>query len=134
MPIIKITAADIKRAEVVEAKWWGAQITKIDPPEKSAAGDSVNIWYYFTIEGTGGKEIRHNFNSKGWMMMPALEESVSGKKVTAEEGSAFELDTDLHLMKKLDVHLYVDNYAGRLSNKIDNFLPYGKGTSQAVPY
>ena len=134
MPVIKITAADVKKGEVIEAKWYGAKIVKIDDPKPSADAKSVNIVYWFLIEGSGGKEVAHNFNSKGWIQMPELQESISLAKINLKEGEEFTFNTDDHLMKQVDVLLYVDNYNGRLSNKVKNFLPYGKGTTQVLPF
>lgn len=144
MPVIKITAADVKRVEVIEAKWYGAQITKIHDPKPDSKSNGILIDYDFTIDGTGGKEIRYQFwkgpsESQGWIGiggggMIELVESINDKKLEVKEGEPFSFNTDDHLMKKIDVLLYVDNYNGRLSNKIKNFLPYGKGTTQVLPF
>lgn len=128
MPVISVTAADIAKNKLLDPGWFKMQVVKISPLTKSSKGDSVNMVYTFELEGTDGKQIDHNFNSKGWFGLPELHKAITGKDM--DPGN---IDTDEHLNKKCDGMVYQDNYGGRISNKIQSFLPYGKGDN-SVPF
>lgn len=133
MPIIKITAADIQKNKNLENGWYGAQISKVGDLEKSSKGDSVNLKVTFTIDNTDGKEIERYYNSKAMGMIVPLVEAIrnNGPIPPAD----FALDTDELLNKKIDVKVVNEIYEGRPVNKIEGFLPYGKGKeANVVPF
>ena len=134
MPIIKITAADLKKTENSEPGWYGATISKIGDLKTSSKGDSVNLTISFLLEGSGGKELDHNFNSKLIGTINPLIAATNGNGIKLKEGEEINFDTDNLLGKKLDVKVIVDIYNGIPINKIDGFLPYGKGRNQQTPF
>src|SRR5579862_412785 len=117
MPIIPVTAADIQKSKTLDAGWYKARIAKIGELVKSSKGDSANIIVDFLIEDHDGKEVPHMFNSKGWILLPQLYQAVFGVEMEAQ---AFDFSTLAN--KQVDVDLFIDNYNGRLSNKIRGFL------------
>lgn len=122
MPIITVTNADIQKSKVLDAGWYKAKIQKISELTKSKDGGSANINVDFLIEDHDGKEVPHTFNSKGWILLPQLYQAIFGVEMDAQ---SFDFSTMLN--KQVDVDLFIDNYNGRLSNKIRGFLTYGKG-------
>ena len=60
--------------------------------------------------------------------------ATNGSGLKLKEGEETNFDTDTLLGKKLDVKVIVDIYNGVPINKIDGFLPYGKGRNQQIPF
>jgi len=131
MPIIKITAADIQKQKTLEVGWYSAQITKVSEFTTSKKGDSVNLTVTFLIDGTEGREIDRVYNSKSMGMIVPLIEAVKGKPVEPKD---FDYDTSMLVAAKLDVKVVVEIYEGRLLNKIESYLPYGKGKEVQAPF
>ena len=134
MPIIKITAADLKKTENLEPGWYGATIARVGDLKTSSKGDSINCPITFLIEGTGGKELEHSFNSKMIGLMKPLIEAASGNGLKLKEGEEMNFDTDTLLGKKVDVKIVTDIYNGIPINKIDGYLAFGKGGNQQNPF
>lgn len=138
MPIIKVTQADVLRNKVVDAAWYGANISKIDGPSLSAKGDSYNFVVSFTLDGKSpapGKEIQQYFNTKAIGRIVPLLSAVRGKEVEAPgAGQELAIDTDELMNKNIDVKVSVDTYEGQLRNGIEAFLPYGNGANVAVAF
>jgi len=132
LPIIKVTAADIAKNKNIEAGWYSAQITAISPWKPSKDKGSQNLEITFLIDGTDGKEINRFYNSKAIGMIIPLFEAIREEEISA--GEAAMLDTDELLTKQCDVKIAVDIYEGRPTNKIEGFLPYGKGKGQQAPF
>lgn len=126
MPVIKLTEADLAKTKTLESNWYPATIVKISDWTKSKDGVSMNVVFTFRVDAAAaaGKELDHYFNTKLLGMITPLVEAVSGQKATPGE-----VNTDAMLMKQIDIHLVTDTYNGNLQNKIDNFLPLGKGTA-----
>lgn len=133
MPLLKITAADILKSKNIDPGWYGAKVTAVSDLKQSKAGDSVNCNVTFTIEGTEGKEIIRTYNSKALGMIVPLFAAAQGKEMKDIKPEAIEIDTDLILNKNVDVKIVLDTYEGKLNNKIEDVLPYGKGRV-ALPY
>ena len=134
MPIIKITAADIQKNKPLESGWYGATIIKIGELVKAKSDPtSVNLPITFLIDNTDGKEIEKAFNSKAMgMIVPLVEAVRNDGKIKPED---FNLNTDELFSKKVDVKVVVDTYEGRLNNKIEGYLPYGKSKeANVVPF
>ena len=134
MPIIKITAADLKKTENLEPGWYGATIARVGDLKTSSKGDSINCPITFLIEETGGKELEHSFNSKMIGLIKPLIEAANGNGLKLKEGEEMNFDTDTLLGKKVDVKIVTDVYNGIPLNKIDGYLPYGKGRNQQNPF
>ena len=134
MPIIKITAADLKKTENLEPGWYGATIARVGDLKTSSKGDSINCPITFLIEGTEGKELEHSFNSKMIGLMKPLIEAANGNGLKLKEGEEMNFDTDTLLGKKVDVKIVTDIYNGIPINKIDGYLAFGKGRSQQNPF
>jgi hypothetical protein len=129
MPLINVTPADLKKLELIESNWYGAEIVRVMPAKASDKGDSVNYPIDFLIEKTGGKEIPVLFNTKLIGKIGALVEAVTGKKF---DGGQF--DTDTLLNKKVDVKVGARIWEGNMLNEITAYLPYGKGQGQTQPF
>jgi hypothetical protein len=136
MPIIKITAADLKKTQNLEPGWYGASIVRVGDLKTSSKGDSINCPITFLIEGTEGKELEVSFNSKLiGLIKPLIEAASNGsKKLQLKEGEEMTFNTDELVGKKVDVKVIVDVYNGVPINKIDGYLPYGKGKGQQSPF
>lgn len=129
MPIIKVTQADILKSKLIDPDYYGSTIVKVSGLEKSKDGKSLNQIITFRIDNVG-KEIDHYFNSQAFGMMAPLHKAVFGTDMV--EG---EFDTDTFLMKKVDSKIIIDNYNGSLNNKIEGWVPYGKGKdASSVPF
>ena len=75
-----------------------------------------------------GKVITTTFNSKAFgMITPLL--AACGQPI--EPG---QINVDLILGHEVDVHIIQDQYEGRVNNKIDNYLPKGKGTEAKAAF
>jgi hypothetical protein len=136
MPIIKITAADLKKTQNLEPGWYGATVVRVGDLKTSSKGDSINCPVTFLIEGSEGKELEVSFNSKLiGLIKPLIEAAFNGsKKVSLKEGEAMNFNTDELVGKKVDVKIITDVYNGVPINKIDGYLMYGKGKSQQTPF
>lgn len=125
MPIIKITAADVLKSKTLDAGWYGSEIIKVESSSTTTEkGPSINYILTFLIENSEGKEIERYFNSKAIGMICPLIAAATGKQIKPEEFT-FDLDELLH--KKVDSKLEVDIYQGRPTNKINEWVPYGRG-------
>lgn len=131
MPIINISTADVKRAQVVDKKWYPLQVS-ITGPTPNAAKDGVNFVASFTIIDSGdldGKEILRYYSSKAIGMIIPLVAAVRGVPVESiKEG--FQLDTDELQGKKIDGLVDTDVYEGRLRNICEVYLPYKTSSNQ----
>jgi hypothetical protein len=132
MPVIKVTAADIAKNKNIDAGWYSSQITAVSAWKPSKDKLSQNIEVNFLIEESQGKEITRMYNSKAIGMIIPLFEAVLDREVPP--GEAATLDTDDLILKQLDVKVVVEIYEGRPVNKIEGFLPYGKGKGQSAPF
>lgn len=133
MPILNITAADVLKSKNIDPGWYGAKVSAVSDLKQSKAGDSVNCNVTFTIEGTEGKEIIRTYNSKAIGMIIPLFAAAQGKTTAEIKPENFQIDTDVILNKQVDVKIVLDTYEGKLNNKVEDVLPYGKGR-QALPY
>ena len=114
MPIIKITAADLKKTQNLEPGWYGATVVRVGDLKTSSKGDSINCPVTFLIEGSEGKELEVSFNSKLiGLIKPLIEAAFNGsKKVSLKEGEAMNFNTDELVGKKVDVKIITDVYNG----------------------
>lgn len=138
MPLISFTKADILRSKLLEAGWYGMTIKSFSEPTKSSGGDSVNWIVTFTLDEIPGvvpegKELERYYNSKAKSMMLPLISAALEKTI---DPANFDLDGSMLVGKKVDNRVAVENYEGRLINKIsDDFVPYGKSkTMQTTPF
>lgn len=127
MAVLKFTPAEILKGKNYDAGWYGAKIIKASALTPASSGNSYNCVITFQLEGSEGKEVDYLVNSAGMGFQTALLAAVNNIKVIDLKPLDYELDTDKLIGFQLDVHLYIDNYNGRLQNKIDNFLPYKIG-------
>jgi hypothetical protein len=136
MPIIKITAADLKKTQNLEPGWRSAVIVRVGDLKTSSKGDSINCPVTFLIEGTDGKELEVSFNSKLiGLIKPLIEAASNGtQKLQLKEGEEMTFNTDELVGKKVDVKIITDVYNGVPINKIDGYLPAGKGKGQQSPF
>lgn len=128
MPIINLTAADRAKNKTIEAKWYPATVKKISDLKTSKGGDSMNVDITFLIETPeiDGKEIDRTFNSKAMGMIdPFL--SACNNGVEVDLGA---IDLSKFEGRKIDVKVDIETYEGRLINRVNGFLPLGKGTAE----
>lgn len=129
MPVIRLTAADILKGELIDKGWYGLLIKGVSDWTASKDGKSVNVTVTFVVDGTSGKEIDYVINQKGLGFHTALFSAIAGTKLKPED---IEVDTSTWAGKKLDGKVIQEEYNGRLSNKISDFLPPGAGKNQPV--
>ena len=132
--IINIPKAELLKNVPLAKGWYSALVKKFEA-KPSADGKSTNFIYTFDIE-KDHREIDHYFNSKEPRFMePFLKATLNSKYELSQvpDGESFSFDTEIPVGNKVDVELYIDNYMGRLSNKISGFLPYGK-SREAPPF
>ena len=131
MPIIRITEADIQRNKVLDPGWYTLEVMKVEDLVAAKTGTSSNLWITFKIDGTDGKEIRHNYNSMMFNEMVSLYEAVEGQKMTGTT----EFDPADWVGKKADNKLETKVYEGRISNDVTpSWLPAGQGKNQKSPF
>jgi hypothetical protein len=132
MPVINLTAADIAKSKNLEAGWYLAKIVKVHDLTPSAKKDSMNSPVDFEIKNqiAEGKVITVTFNSKAMGMITPLLKAINPN----EEVVPGTINTDILMGKEVDVHIVIDNFEGRLLNKIDGYLPKGVGSVGATAY
>ena len=125
MPVINLTASDIAKSKIIDAGWYKAKIVKVADLTPSKDKSSMNLPIEFEIKNNvaEGKILTVTFNSKAIGMITPL---LSAVGITVEPG---QINTDLLLGYSVDVHVVQEIYEGRLLNKIDGYLPDGKGTA-----
>lgn len=133
MPIITFSEKDVMMNKVIDGGWYGARITKVEGPVAAATkpgkAPSYNYVVFVELDEKSlapGKEFQCYFNTK--LMGKMLPVFAAAKGVTLEDAASQENDTDTLVESKIDVEVVPDVYNGQPSNRINNWLPFGKGT------
>ena len=87
MALIKVTKADILKTQNVTPGWYGCQVVKVNAPEKSDKGNSVNyVFECRVLEGQekAGKEVPARFNSLLIGKMDPFFYACTGKHMTED--------------------------------------------------
>jgi hypothetical protein len=125
---IQITKADLLRGETINPGWYKAEIISfVAKQPKTGAGNSMNYVPTFKLPELDDRELPFTFNSQaiGRMgpMIAALRDKPLTDIVKALESGALDFDTDEAIGAKLYIHIVNEPYEGRLTNKVDNYLP-----------
>lgn len=126
MAIIKITKQDILKSQPPKEGWYKASISDYTTG-RSSKGDSVNIVLKFAFD-ENDREMEAYFNTKAIGRIISVVEAATGVKIESDNGD-FDLDLDSLKGKKLDVKVSPDTYEGRIVMKINDYAPYGTGSS-----
>lgn len=117
---LTITKADLLKNQASTPGWYKGRVKSIKL-DKAKTGNSYNFVTVFEIE-ENGKEITNWFNTQAIGAIAPLVESITGAPI--DPSSDFEIDTDVLVGEKLQVHIINDTYQGRIVDKIDNYAPY----------
>jgi hypothetical protein len=134
MPMIVFSKADILRSQTMESQWASFEFSNVMGPTKNAAGDGYNYVVQFTLTDfkpnpeLNGKEFKRTFSSKAMGMMIPLVAAVRNVDVQSIKDE-FNFDTDELKGKKLDGKISLEMYEGRPTNKVEEYLAYGKGVN-----
>lgn len=133
MPIIKVTKADILKTQNCTPGWYSCQVVKVNAPEKSSGGGSINYVIDCVIlpgQEKEGKVIPARFNSQLIGKIAPLWFACTGTEIS-EDG----LDLDELMGKKFDGKVVPNNYNGVMYDNFDSFVPYGRGKDAGdVPF
>ncbi len=138
MPVINFGKADILRSQTMEAQWASFLLSDVSNPVKNAAGDGYNYLVTFTLidyknVDLNGKEFKRTFSSKAIGMMIPLIAAVRNVDVQTIKDE-FNFDTDEMKGKKIDGKITIDMFENRPVNKVEEYLPYGKGVNMAPAF
>lgn len=124
MPIIKISAEDIQKQQPIPRGWYPAKLVKFDV-EPNSKQDGINYIPTLAVEVPGQvepRELKVYFSSKLPVMMIPFYEAVCGTRV--DKNADLEIDTDnIVLGTKVLVEVIQEPFNGRMTNKMNNFLP-----------
>lgn len=120
MTMINIGAEDVLRSKIMKPEWYEA-VVKECRVEENKAKDANNYVTEFLIaqEPYKGVPITVWFSEKAPGFMIPFIIALGGK--IDEKGGQF--DPSKFANKPIRVHVVNDNYMGRLTNKIDNYMP-----------
>ena len=125
--IIKITKADLMKGKVLAPNWYKVSVVGVDVRHPKNAQDSLNYCYTFRFDSVDGYELEHIFNTKalGFMapFIAAIRNTNLREIANAMSGDILEFDTDEPLGKLVQVKVTNEQWEGRLTNKIKDFLP-----------
>ena len=132
--IINIRKKDLMKGQPIQPGWYKVVVSKIGKVE--SAGDRIDQPITFDFEApelkVDERDIDYTFYNcvtKGIGFVVSFMAAVLGKpraEIAAdlENGKEIPFDFDLQVGKKLQIKLVNDEYQGRISNKIEAFLPY----------
>lgn len=129
---ITISKSDLLRGETITPGWYEAIVEKVVVAAPKSGGDSLNFTPFYKIPSLDNRELKGNppFNSQAMSNMAPfvaairkvnLKEVIDGLK--ADQGLDF--DTDEATGAKIQIKIVNEPYNGRMTNKVDGFLPTG---------
>lgn len=134
MPVIKVSAQEIKRGLPVKEDWYKASVKSIQAePSKDKA--SINYKTVITIDdGTHeGRDISDQFNTKFMAPFGQFYGAITGKAIDPNNIQDLEIDSDMLIGKQLKLKVKNDVYNGSLIPKFGAFLPINVDTD-SVPF
>lgn len=137
MPIIKVSAQDMKKADKLPDGWYQAVIKEIKvEPTKDKQGLNYNIYLLIDDKSKSGKEFKHviNEHAKGGLR-PLWEAALStdDEPFRINTDSDYAFDTDEVAGKPVQIKMIREPYQGDLVNKIKQFIPSHIDTSN-IPF
>lgn len=120
MTMINIGKEDVLRSKIVKPEWYEA-IVKSCNVEENSKKDANNFVTEFVLKGGpfDGVPITVYFSEKAVGIMIPFITAIGGK--VDENGGTF--DPSRFAGKPVRVHVVNDNYQGRVTNKIDGYMP-----------
>lgn len=129
MPVVKVSAEDLKKSVRIKSGWYHARIKECKP-EPSKDKGSINYNFYFLVNDHGvEREVKHAVNQAvlASLGIPIIEAALSKEnepfKVDKDSGSGFEFNTDDVAGKALCIKFEDEPYQGNLIAKPKVFMP-----------
>lgn len=129
MPVVKVSAEDLKKSVKIKEGWYRAKIKECKP-EASKDKGSINYNFYFLVDDHGvEREVKHAVNQAvlASLGLPIIEAALSTEmqpfKIDKDAGEAFEFNTDDVAGKPICIKFEPETYQGNIINKPKVFVP-----------
>lgn len=137
MPVIKISAQEIKQGLPMKDDWYSAKIKSLGA-ESSKDGKSINYIASVIIDdrSTEGREVKGQFNSgypPSKTLFAQMISAADGKMLDTNNIGDLEFDTDQYIGKSIKVKIRNELYQGNQIPKFGAFLPISVDTDN-VPF